>query len=32
MRDYTKIKAWILADNFAVAIYEQSRIFPRDET
>ena len=31
MRDYTKIEAWRLADDFTVAVYEKSRIFPREE-
>lgn len=31
MRDYTKIKAWELADDLTVAIYEQTRGFPREE-
>lgn len=31
MRDYAKIKAWILADDLAVAVYEGSRGFPEDE-
>ncbi len=31
MRDYTKIEAWKLADDLAVAIYEQTRAFPREE-
>jgi len=31
MRDYTKIKAWELADDLAVEIYKQTRRFPADE-
>jgi four helix bundle protein len=31
MRDYTKIDAWKLADDLAVAVYERTRIFPREE-
>ena len=31
MRDYTKIKAWKLADDLTVAVYEQTRSFPREE-
>ena len=31
MRDYTKIEAWKLADDFTVAIYERTRSFPREE-
>ena len=31
MRDFRKIDAWRLADDFAVAIYEASRSFPREE-
>ncbi len=31
MRDYTKIEAWRLADDLTVAIYEQTRAFPREE-
>lgn len=31
MRDYTKIKAWALADDLAVEIYRLSRSFPADE-
>jgi four helix bundle protein len=31
MRDYTKIHAWKLADDLAVAIYECSRSFPKEE-
>jgi four helix bundle protein len=31
MRDYTKIEAWRLADDLAVAVYERTRSFPRDE-
>jgi four helix bundle protein len=31
MRDYTKINAWKLADDVTVAIYEQTRTFPREE-
>ncbi len=31
MRDYSKIEAWKLADDFTVAIYGATRIFPREE-
>jgi four helix bundle protein len=31
MRDYTKIEAWKLADDLTVALYEQTRSFPRNE-
>ncbi len=31
MRDFRKIKAWQLADDLAVAAYEVSKGFPRDE-
>ena len=31
MRDYTKIEAWQLADNLTVAVYECSRLFPKEE-
>jgi four helix bundle protein len=31
MRDYTKIDAWRLADDLTVAIYENTRSFPKDE-
>lgn len=31
MRDYTKIKAWQLADDLAVAVYEVTKLFPREE-
>ena len=31
MRDYKKIKAWMLADDLAVDIYKISRNFPREE-
>ncbi len=31
MRDYTKIEAWKLADDFAVAVYEATNEFPREE-
>ena len=31
MRDYTKIEAWKLADYLTVAVYEQTRTFPREE-
>ena len=31
MRDYSKIEAWRLADDFTVAIYERTRVFPREE-
>lgn len=31
MRDYTKIRAWQLADDLAVAVYEATKAFPREE-
>src|SRR6266566_3184515 len=31
MRDYAKIEAWKLADDLTVAIYERTRLFPREE-
>jgi len=31
MRDFRKIKAWQLADDLAVAAYEVSKDFPREE-
>lgn len=31
MRDYTKIKAWLLADDLTVAVYLATRCFPREE-
>jgi hypothetical protein len=31
MRDYTKIKAWQLADDLTVAVYEATRSFPKEE-
>jgi four helix bundle protein len=31
MRDYTKIEAWRLADDFTVAVYEKTKSFPREE-
>ena len=31
MRDFRKIKAWMLADDLAVAVYEVSKGFPREE-
>jgi four helix bundle protein len=31
MRDYTKIEAWQLADNFTVAVYGQTHAFPKEE-
>ena len=31
MRDYRKIEAWKLADDFTVAVYERTRAFPREE-
>ncbi len=31
MRDYRKIEAWELADDLAVAVYEQTRRFPKGE-
>jgi four helix bundle protein len=31
MRDYTKIDAWKFADDLAVAVYNRTRTFPREE-
>ena len=31
MRDYTKIKAWKLADDFAVSVYKATKQFPKEE-
>ena len=31
MRDYKKIDAWRLADDLTVAIYEKTKVFPKDE-
>jgi four helix bundle protein len=31
MRDYTKIKAWGLADDLTVDIYKSTKSFPKDE-
>ena len=31
MRDFRKIKAWMVADDLVVAVYEVSKSFPRDE-
>src|ERR1700760_3517494 len=31
MRDYTKIKAWQLADDLTVSVYESTTTFPREE-
>ena len=31
MTDYTKIEAWKMADDLTVAVYEQTRSFPREE-
>lgn len=31
MRDYRKIEAWKLADDFTVKVYEITRAFPREE-
>jgi four helix bundle protein len=31
MRDYAKIEAWRLADDLTVAVYERTRLFPREE-
>jgi len=31
MRDYRKIRAWQLADDCAVAVYEATKRFPREE-
>jgi len=31
MRDYTKIRAWQLADDLAVVVYEATKSFPREE-
>lgn len=32
MRNFRKIKAWQLADDLVVAVYEASKGFPREET
>lgn len=31
MRDYTKIAAWKKADDLTVAIYETTKLFPKEE-
>ena len=31
MRDYRKIDAWKLADDLTVAIYQLTRVFPKEE-
>ena len=31
MRDYTKVEAWKRSDDLAVAIYERTRTFPKEE-
>ena len=31
MRDYRKIQAWQLADDLTVAIYQETRVFPKEE-
>ena len=31
MRDYTKIEAWKLADDLAVAVYKVTKRFPKEE-
>jgi hypothetical protein len=31
MRDYTKILAWQKADDLTVAVYEATRVFPKEE-
>jgi len=31
MRDYTKIEAWKLADDLAVAVYKATKQFPKEE-
>jgi four helix bundle protein len=31
MRDYTKIEAWKLADDLTVALYERTRLLPKEE-
>lgn len=31
MRNYAKIEAWQLADDLTVAIYEKTKMFPREE-
>ena len=31
MRDYMKIGAWKLADDLTVAVYEHTRLFPKEE-
>lgn len=32
MRDYTKIQAWQKADDLTVAVYEATRLFPKEES
>ena len=31
MRDFRKIEAWPLADDLAVAVYEATKAFPKEE-
>lgn len=31
MRDYTRIQAWKLTDDLAVAVYQATRAFPKEE-
>ena len=31
MRDYTKIEAWKFADDLTVAVYDKTRLLPREE-
>src|SRR5437762_4351771 len=31
MRDYTKIEAWRLTGDLTIAVYERTRLFPREE-
>lgn len=31
LRDYRKVKAWQLADDFVVAVYKTTKHFPREE-
>lgn len=31
MRDYTKLEAWKLADDFAVSVYRATKQFPKEE-
>ena len=31
MRDFRKVEAWQLADDLAVAVYEATKVFPKEE-